>query len=433
MIETVIQLHPPSQWRDGMTMDKLVQELDAAVQVPGLTNAWVPPILNRINMQVSGIRTPLGLQVSGPELPVLSQLATDLAARLQGVEGTRSAFAEQVAGARYIEVEPNRQALARHGLSMGSIQSLLASVVGGESVSTVIEGRERYPIAVRLPQSWRDSPEALAELPLVTPSGSHVQLGSIADIRISDGPPMIRSEDARPTTFVFLDLADADMGGWIRRAEQVLAETALPAGYSWDWAGTHVYMERAKARLWIAVPLTLVIVFGLFYMAFGRAIEAGIVMLTLPLAVVGGVWLLWLLGYAWSVAVAVGFIALAGVAAEFGVIMLIYLNSAVKRARERGGLGDMESLELALTEGALRRIRPKAMTVITIIAGLLPIMLASGAGAATMQRIAAPMLGGMITAALLSLLVIPAVYRLLLGREVRRSAMEPPLNTGEIQ
>jgi Cu(I)/Ag(I) efflux system membrane protein CusA/SilA len=422
MIETVITFRPEREWRPGLTRADLLRELDARVQVPGLTNAWVPPILNRINMQVSGLRTPLGLQVNGPDVAELSRVAARLAAALQAVPGTRSAFAERVAGARYVEIVPDREALARHGLDMAAMQTLIAVAIGGEPVARLLAGRERYPVVLRLAPDWRDTPEALAALPLVTPVGSHVPLGAVAAVRIADGPPMIRSEDARPATFVFLDLDDPDMGGWIARAERALAEVPLPPGYSWSWAGTRVYMERAAARLWIAVPLTLGLVFVLLYLAFGRGAEAGIVMLTLPLSVVGGVWLLWALGYAWSVAVAVGFIALAGVAAEFGVVMLIYLDGAVRRARAAGALVSDAALVQALTEGALRRIRPKAMTVITIVAGLIPIMLAEGAGAATMQRIAAPMLGGMLSAPLLSLLVIPAVYRLWLGRELRSAA-----------
>ncbi len=425
MLETIIQFKPEDQWREGMTREKIVEELQQKLALPGLTAAWVPPILNRINMQVSGIRTPLGVRVTGPDLPTISQNADRIAAVLSKVQGTRSAFAERAADARQIDVIPDREMLARYGVTMTDAQEWLASAIGGEAIGRAVEGRERYPIALRTEQSWRDSPEAMMALPVVTPSGAQVPLGALAEIKLSDGPPMIRSEDAQLATYVFVDLSDGDLGGYIKRAEKAIrADAQLTKGVSWQWAGSYEFLQRANERLRLAVPLTLLIVFALLYAAFRRVAEASLIMLTVPFALVGGLWLLWLLGYAFSVAVAVGFIALAGVAAEFGVVMLIYLDNAVKRAKASGVLRDIQSLDAAITEGALRRVRPKAMTVITIIAGLLPIVIATGAGAATMQRIAAPMLGGMLSAPLLSLIVIPAIYKLWLSRGLKTAPGE---------
>ena len=427
MIETIIQFKPEDQWRDGMTREKIVEELQQKLALPGLTAAWVPPILNRINMQVSGIRTPLGVRVTGPDLPTISKNADQIAAVLSKVPGTRSAFAERAADARQIDVIPDREMLARYGVSMADAQEWLASAIGGEAIGRAVEGRERYPIALRTEQSWRDSPEALMALPVVTPSGAQVPLGALAEIKLSDGPPMIRSEDAQLATYVFVDLSDDDLGGYIKRAEKALnTDAKLTPGVSWHWAGSYEFLQRANERLRLAVPLTLLIVFALLYAAFRRVAEASLIMLTVPFALVGGLWFIWLLGYSFSVAVAVGFIALAGVAAEFGVVMLIYLDNAVKRAQASGVLKDIKALDAALTDGALRRVRPKAMTVITILAGLLPIVLATGAGAATMQRIAAPMLGGMLSAPLLSLIVIPAIYKLWLSRGLKTAPGELP-------
>ena len=358
--------------------------------------------------------------MSGADVASITRNAERIAAVLSKVPGTRSAFAERAADAPQIDVTPDREMLARYGVSMADAQEWLASAVGGEAIGRAVEGRERYPIALRTPQGWRDSPEALRALPVVTPSGAQVPLGALARIEISDGPPMIRSEDAQLATYVFVDLEEKDLGGYIARAEQALKKDArLDAGISWRWAGNYQYLQRAGERLRMAVPLTLLIVFALLFAAFRRVAEASLIMLTVPFALVGGLWLLWWLGYSFSVAVAVGFIALAGVAAEFGVVMLIYLDGAVKRARASGKLETIADLDEALSEGALRRVRPKVMTVVTILAGLLPILLATGAGAATMQRIAAPMIGGMLSAPLLSLLVIPAVYKLWLSRRLR--------------
>jgi Cu(I)/Ag(I) efflux system membrane protein CusA/SilA len=425
MLETIIQFKPEDQWRDGMTREKILEELRQKLALPGLTAAWVPPILNRINMQGSGIRTPLGVRVTGPDLPTISKNADRIAAVLAKVPGTRSAFAERAADARQIDVIPDREMLARYGVSMADAQEWLATAIGGEAIGRAVEGRERYPIALRTEQSWRDSPEALMALPVVTPSGAQVPLGALAEIKLSDGPPMIRSEDAQLATHVFVDLSDSDLGGYIQRAEKAIrADAQLTSGVSWHWAGSYEFLQRASERLRLAVPLTLLIVFALLYAAFRRVAEASLIMLTVPFALVGGLWLIWMLGYSFSVAVAVGFIALAGVAAEFGVVMLIYLDNAVKRARSSGELSTIQALDAALTDGALRRVRPKAMTVITILAGLLPIVMATGAGAATMQRITAPMLGGMLSAPLLSLIVIPAIYKLWLSHGLKAAPGE---------
>ena len=427
MLETTVQFKPEAEWRPGMTREKLMAELQEKLALPGLTAAWVPPILNRINMQVSGIRTPLGVRVTGQDLATISRSAERIAQVLATVPGTRSAFAERAADARQIDVVPDREMLARYGVSMEDAQEWLASAIGGEAIGRAVEGRERYPIALRTPQSWRDSPEAIAALPVVTSSGAQVPLGALAKVSLSAGSPMIRSEDAQLATYVFVDLSESDLGGYIVRAEQALQqEAALPPGVTWRWAGSYEHLQRAGERLRIAVPLTLLIVFGLLYAAFRRVAEASLIMLTVPFALVGGLWLLWALGYAFSVAVAVGFIALAGVAAEFGVVMLIYLDAAVKRARGAGQLTTVADLDIALSEGALRRVRPKVMTVVTIVVGLLPIAFATGAGAATMQRIAAPMIGGMLSAPLLSLIVIPAVYKLWLSRRLPKATGANP-------
>ncbi|HWT15633.1 MAG TPA: CusA/CzcA family heavy metal efflux RND transporter [Patescibacteria group bacterium] len=423
MIETLIQFKPEHEWRPGMSADKLRAELQAKLQLPGLTHAFVPPILNRINMQVSGIRTPLGLRVSAPDLASLAAASEQIAAVLGGVPGTRSAFAERAADAREIQVVPDRARLAQYGFSMQDAQEWLAAAVGGEAQTRAVEGRERYPVSLRLGPEWRDSPEALRDIPLVTPSGAQVPFGQLADIRIVAAPPMIRSEDAQLSTYVFVDLDEPDLAAYIARADQALAQSAgFPAAAQWHWVGSYESLQRAGERLRVAVPLTLLIVFALLYAVFRRVGEAALIMLTVPFALVGGLWLLWAMGYAYSVAVAVGFIALAGVAAEFGVVMLITLDSSVRQAQRDGHLRDEAALDAALREGALRRVRPKAMTVVTILAGLLPILLAEGAGAATMSRIAAPMLGGMLSAPLLSMLVLPAIYKRLWLRRMQRGA-----------
>ena len=410
MIETVIQLHPKEQWRPGMTLQKLVEELDAAVDFPGVTNAWVMPIKTRIDMLATGIKTPVGIKVAGPDLEEIERIGREIEQVVMQVPGTASAYSERVAGGRYIEVVPDRLAAARYGLNISDLNQVIAAAVGGINITRTVEGLERYPVNLRFPRERRDDLEKLRELPLVTPTGAQIPLARVAEVRIVDGPPMLKSENARLNGWTFVDIRNVDLGSYVARARQAVAENvSLPAGYSVTWSGQYEYMLRANARLSQVVPLTLVIIFVLLYLTFRRTGEALLVMASLPFALVGGFWLIFLLGYNLSVAVGVGFIALAGVAAEFGVVMLVYLDNSLK-AREAQGPVTEAILQDAIMEGAVLRVRPKAMTVATIVAGLLPIFLGTGTGSEVMSRIAAPMVGGMITAPLLSLFVIPAVY-----------------------
>ncbi|ADC62456.1 efflux RND transporter permease subunit [Allochromatium vinosum] len=413
MVETLIQLKPRSEWREGMTLETLIAELDATVALPGVTNAWVMPIKTRIDMLATGIKTPVGIKIAGPDLTEIERLGTQVERAVKQVPGTASAFSERVAGGRYIEIVPDRLAAARVGLNVSDINDLVAAAIGGLNVSRSVEGLERYPINIRFPREQRDDLQKLRELPIVTPSGAQIPLAQIAEVRITDGAPMLKSENARLNGWVFVDIRGRDLGRWIAEARQVVAEQVrLPPGYSLTWSGQYEYLERAQERLALVVPLTLLIIFVLLYLTFSRASEALLVMLSLPFALVGGLWLIHLLDYNLSIAVAVGFIALAGVAAEFGVIMLVYLDNALDEARRAGRLASDADLKAAIEEGAVLRIRPKAMTVATIFAGLLPIMLLGGVGSEVMRPIAAPMVGGMITAPLLSLFVIPAIYLL---------------------
>jgi len=413
MVETLIQLKPRSEWREGMTLEKLIAELDATVALPGVTNAWVMPIKTRIDMLATGIKTPVGIKIAGPDLTEIERLGAQVERAVKQVPGTASAFSERVAGGRYIEIVPDRLAAARVGLNVSDINDLVAAAIGGLNVSRSVEGLERYPINIRFPREQRDDLQKLRELPIVTPSGAQIPLAQIAEVRIADGAPMLKSENARLNGWVFVDIRGRDLGRWIAEARQVVAEQVrLPPGYSLTWSGQYEYMERAQERLALVVPLTLLIIFVLLYLTFARVSEALLVMLSLPFALVGGLWLIDLLDYNLSIAVAVGFIALAGVAAEFGVIMLVYLDNALDEARRAGRLASDADLKAAIEEGAVLRIRPKAMTVATIFAGLLPIMLLGGVGSEVMRPIAAPMVGGMITAPLLSLFVIPAIYLL---------------------
>jgi Cu(I)/Ag(I) efflux system membrane protein CusA/SilA len=412
MIETIIQLKPREQWRPGMTTAKLIEELEATVKFPGLTNAWVMPIKTRIDMLATGIKTPLGVKVAGADLAQIQQIGEQIEQVLLQLPGTASAYSERVAGGRYIEVIPDRQRAARYGLAIEDINQLVATAVGGVNIGQTLEGRERYPINLRFPREQRDSLEALRQLPLISPSGAQIPLGQVAEVRISDGPPMLKSENARLNGWTFVDIRDQDLGSYVAQAQQAVREQVqLPPGYSISWAGQYEYMQRANQRLSQVVPLTLAIIFLLLYLSFRHAGQALLVMASLPFALVGGFWLIYLLGYNLSVAVGVGFIALAGVAAEFGVIMLIYLDNALRDRQAQGTL-DQAGLLAAIIEGAVQRVRPKAMTVATIIVGLIPIFIGTGTGSEVMSRIAAPMIGGMITAPLLSLFVLPAVYLL---------------------
>ncbi|MBI1907267.1 MAG: efflux RND transporter permease subunit [Rhodocyclales bacterium] len=416
MFETTIQLKPRDEWRPGMTPDKLVDELDKTVRVPGLTNIWVPPIRNRLDMLATGIKSPVGVKVLGPELAVIDRLTGEIERALKPVPGVTSAFAERLTGGRYVNVDIRREAAARYGLNIADVQSVVSSAVGGMNVGETVEGLQRFPINVRYPREIRDSLARLRTLPIITPSGQQLVLADVAEIRIDDGPPMLRSENARLAGYVYVDIRGRDLGSAVRDMQRTVAEqVALPPGYSLSWSGQFEFLERATAKLKLVVPFTLLIIFVLLYLAFKHFGEALLIMTTLPFALVGGVWLLYLLDYNRSVAGVVGFIALAGVAAEFGVIMLLYLKQAWFERLDESKTTEADLLE-AIREGAVLRVRPKAMTVAVILAGLFPIMWGAGTGSEVMQRIAAPMVGGMITAPLLSMFVIPAAYLLMRRR-----------------
>lgn len=410
MLETTIQFKPKSEWRPGMTMDKLIEELDNTVKVPGIANVWVPPIRNRLDMLATGIKSPVGIKVNGNNLAEIEKTAEEIERIVRSVPGVTSALAERLDGGRYIDIAIDRVKAARYGVSVKELQSIVASVVGGDNIGETIEGRERYPIGVRYPREMRDSLQKLRDLPVVTSGGAQVVLSELADITITDGPPMLKSENARLSDWIYVDIRGRDLKSAVDEMQsEVGKRVRLPEGISLTWSGQYEYLERAIAKLKIVLPFTLMIIFILLYVTFSRVKDALLIMGTLPFSLIGGVWLLWLLGYNLSVAAAVGFIALAGVAAEFGVIMVLYLNQAI--AKRRPELND-RALNEAIHEGAVLRVRPKVMTVATIMAGLLPIMWGGGTGSDVMQRIAAPMIGGMITAPLLSMLVIPAVYLL---------------------
>ncbi|MBN0987081.1 efflux RND transporter permease subunit [Amphritea pacifica] len=425
MIETFIQLKPRDQWREGLSTDDLRKELDNLVKVPGLTNAWVMPIKTRIDMLATGIKTPVGIKIAGPDLKVIQQIGQQLESILKDVPGTASVYSERVAGGRYIKVDIQRQSAARYGLNIADIQQVVASAIGGMNVSQTIEGLERYPINVRYPQDYRDSPERLALLPIVTPMGQRIPLGDVANIYVEDGPPGIKSENARLNGWTFIDIEGMDIGSYVENAQQVVADQLqLPAGYSVGWAGQYEYMQRAKEKLTYVVPLTLSIIVILLFLNFRNFVEVSIIMGTLPLAMVGSVWLMYLQGFNFSVAVGVGFIALAGVAVEIGVIMLVYLNQAyqqmLERCEKQGLIPREETLRHAVLHGAGLRVRPVMMTAAAIIVGLLPILYGSGTGSEVMSRIAAPMVGGMVSAVVLTLLVLPAVYFLWRKRTIAR-------------
>lgn len=423
MIETVIQFKPRDQWREGVTTESLRKQLDQLIQFPGLTNAWVMPIKTRIDMLATGIKTPIGIKIAGPDLKVIEKIGSELEPILNNITGTTSVYAERVAGGRYITVDINRRQAARYGLAIKDVQQIVSTAVGGMNVGETIEGLERYPINVRYPQSYRDSAAKLKDLPLITPNGARIALADVADIRYEDGPPMIKTENARPNGWVFVDIGQRDLGSYVSEAQQVVAEQLqLPAGYSLAWSGQYEYMERAKARLSIVTPITLVIIMLLLYFSFRRLQEMFIIMATLPLAMVGGLWLMLILGFNFSIAVGVGFIALSGVAVEIGVIMLVYLNQSwdfkKQDAQDQQRQLTADDLQQAISEGAGLRVRPVMMTVLTVIIGLIPIMYGSGTGSEVMQRIAAPMIGGMSSALLLTLLVLPAIFKLWKSREL---------------
>ena len=416
MFETTIQFKPKSEWRAGMTPDKLVDELDRIVKVPGLSNIWVPPIRNRIDMLATGIKSPVGVKVSGADLAEIDRITGEIERAVKIVPGVSSALAERLTGGRYIDININRDAAARFGLNIADVQSVVASAIGGENVGETVEGLQRFPINVRYPRETRDSLEKLRRLPFVTERGARLVLGDVADIRITDGPPMLRSENARLSGWVYVDIRGRDLKSAVQDMQQaVSAQVKLSQGYSVSWSGQFEYLERATAKLKVVVPFTLMIIFVLLYLTFKRFDEALLIMLAMPFSLIGGFWLLYLLGHNLSIASAIGFIALAGVTAEFGVIMLLYLKQAWEERLARGDDTPPALLD-AIREGAVLRVRPKAMTVAVILAGLLPILWGGGTGSEVMQRIAAPMVGGMVTAPLLSMFVIPAAYWLMRRR-----------------
>jgi Cu(I)/Ag(I) efflux system membrane protein CusA/SilA len=445
MFETTIALKPEKEWRAGMTMDRLIEEMDSVVRFPGITNSWTMPIKGRIDMLATGIRTPVGIKIFGSDLAELERIGRDIESAINMVPGTRSVFAERAVSGYYLDVDIDRQAAARYGLNVQDIQMVLSSAVGGMTITQTVEGRERYAVRLRYPHELRDQPEKLAEvlLPVTqgrggdTPSAmtgmamtsggesagsAQIPLGQVATIRKVSGPMAVKTEGAFPTAWVYVDVEGRDIGGYVRDAkEMVEGMVTLPAGYTLQWSGQYEYMQRAKEKLTLVVPATLIIIFLLLYFNFRSVGETMIVMLSLPFSLVGGVLLMALLGYHWSVATAIGFIALAGVAAETGVIMLIYLDHAWQ-AREEQGRRTFQDLYAAIMEGAVERVRPKMMTVTAIIAGLLPILWGHGTGASVMKRIAAPMVGGMVSSTVLTLIVIPAIYSLWQEHRLRRRA-----------
>ncbi len=423
MFETTIQFKPRDQWRPGMTPEKLVDELDRTVKVPGLANIWVPPIRNRIDMLATGVKSPIGVKVSGANLVELDRLAGQIESVAKTVPGVSSASAERLTGGRYVDVDIDRAAAARYGLNIADVQGIVSGAIGGETVGETVEGLARYPISVRYPRELRDSLESLRSLPVVTPIGQQITLGTVAQVRIADGPPMLKTENGRPSTWVYVDVRGRDLASVVHDLQRAVAkDVKLSSGVSVAYSGQFEYLQRAAERLKLVVPATLAIIFLLLYLTFGRFDEAALIMATLPFALTGGIWALYLLGYHQSVATGVGFIALAGVSAEFGVVMLIYLKHALK---DRGPSPTSEQVDAAVREGALLRVRPKAMTVAVILAGLFPILVGHGAGSEVMSRIAAPMIGGMLTAPLLSMLVVPAGYLLLRRRRAETPASNP--------
>ena len=411
MLETTILLKDPSKWRPGMTKDKLIAEMNQAIHFPGVTNAWTMPIKTRIDMLSTGIKTPVGIKIAGPDLSKLEELGKEVEAAVKGLPGTLSAYAERVMGGNYVDFEIDREAAARYGLAVGDVQDIIQSAIGGMDVSYTVEGLERYPINVRYPRELRDNLDALRETLVPTPAGPQVPLGQLATLEVRQGPPAIKSENARPNAWVYVDLTTSDVGGWVERAKKVISsEVKLPAGYSLAWSGQYEYMERAKARLLVIVPITLFLIFFILYIHTRSFVKTAIVLAAVPFSVVGSVWLLYMLHYNWSVAVWVGLIALAGLAAETGVVMLLYLDLAYETWKREGRMATYRDLAEAVDHGAVKRIRPKMMTVMAILLGLVPILWSTGTGADVMRRIAAPMVGGVVTSFLGELVVFPAIY-----------------------
>ncbi|MBT5631571.1 MAG: efflux RND transporter permease subunit, partial [Nitrospina sp.] len=415
MLETTITLKPESEWREGMTPKKLIQEMDAALKIPGVTNAWTMPIKTRIDMLSTGIKTPVGIKIAGNDLKILEKLGREVESIIKTVPGTLSVFSERVVGGNYFDFEINRDEAARYGLTVGDIQDVIQTAIGGMNVSTVIQGLERYPINVRYSRGLRDDLNKLQRVLIPTPRGEQIPMAQVAKIVIKKGPPVIKTENARLNAWVYIDLKDIDVGTYVENARTIIEEQlTLPAGYTLAWSGQYEYMQRAKERLKVVVPLTLLIIFVLLYMNFQRMPETIIVMLSLPLALIGGIWFLYYLKYELSVAVAVGFIALAGVAAEIGVLVLVYSNLTFERRLAQGEIQNGGDVLKAVLDGTSSRIRPIMMTVISTIGGLIPIMIGTGTGSEVMKRIAAPMVGGMVSATLLNLIVLPALYAMVL-------------------
>lgn len=414
MIESFITLKDRSEWRDGMTTEKIIRELDERVQIPGLTNAWVFPIQTRIDMLQTGVRTDVGIRITGPDLEVIQDIAEHVEHVVSDIPGTHTAFADRPVGGRYVNIDIDRRAAARHGMNIDDVHQYVRFGVGGMNITESVEGLERFPVNLRYLPDWRDSPQRLRELPIITPAGTHIALGEVARIEIQDGPAMIRSENSRPASFVFVDIADRDLGAWVEEARQRVAdEVDLPGGYAVGWTGQYEYMEVARQQLGAMIPLALAIIVILLTLVFGRFSDVLMVLLMIPLSLAGGFWLMWALGYNLSVGVAVGFIALGGLAAEVAVVMMVYLNQAYARWREAlSGEPTRDDLRQAIMEGAMQRVRPITMTQATVFLGLLPVLLIAGTGSEIMQRIAAPMVGGVFTVWILALLVLPAVYYL---------------------
>jgi copper/silver efflux system protein len=435
MFETVINLKPESEWRPGMTIDKLVAEMDKALQFPGVSNAWTMPIKARIDMLSTGIRTPVGIKVYGADLGEIEKLARQIEAVVRAVPGTTSAYAERAIGGYYLNVDPDRAQLARYGLMIADVQNVVAMALGGEAVTTTVEGRERYTVSIRYPRDYRSDPQTIATQVLIPiADGATVPLGQVAKVSLAQGPASIRTENAQLAVYIYVDFRDRDIGGYVADAQKAVAsEVRFPSGYYVSWSGQYEYLERAKERLKVVVPITVLIIFLLLYLNFRRIAETLIVMLSVPFALVGGLWLMWWLGFNMSVAVAVGFIALAGVAAETGVVMLIYLDHAFTELKDRreaeGRAFSRDDLYAAIMSGAVERVRPKMMTVAAIMAGLLPIMWSHGTGAEVMQRIAVPMIGGMVSSALLTLIVIPSIYAVVKGVAIRSRRLVPSVQS----
>jgi Cu(I)/Ag(I) efflux system membrane protein CusA/SilA len=413
MIETTIMLKPEEEWREGMTVEKLTDELNSAIHIPGLTNAWTMPIKTRIDMLSTGIKTPVGIKLGGPDLKVLEELGKEVERVIRNVPGTLSAYAERVMGGNYLDFEIDRDAIARYALTVGDVQDVIQSAIGGMNITTTVEGLERYPVNLRYSRELRHNLEMLKSVLVPSPTGQHIPLGQLAHLRFAIGPPMIKSENARPNAWIYVDLRGVDVGTYVESARKIVEEQVdVPAGYTITWSGQYEYMQRAQQRLMYVIPLTIVIIFVIIYINTQSIIKTAIVFLAVPFSLVGAIWLIYLLGYNMSIAVWVGIIALAGLDAETGVVMLLYLDQAYEKFRKGGLLRTRHDLADAIYEGAVKRVRPKVMTISVIVAGLLPIMWSHGSGADVMKRIATPMVGGVITSGVMELLIYPIIFYL---------------------